>query len=62
MVGESWYGGNESDLEIHHLDYSNRGNERFDDLAVLCKRHHELIHQNLKELVLQRKVEGKKTA
>ena len=50
IAGESWYGGNESDLEIHHLDYSNRGNERFDDLAVLCKRHHELIHQNLKEL------------
>jgi len=50
IVGESWHGGSESDLEIHHLDYSNRGNERFNDLAVLCKRHHELIHQNLKEL------------
>ena len=46
-VRESWYGGSESDLHIHHLDYSNRGNERFNDLAVLCKRHHELIHQGL---------------
>ncbi len=45
VVGESWYGGSESELQIHHLDYSNRGNERFKDLAVLCRRHHEMIHQ-----------------
>ena len=49
IVGESWYGGNESDLEVHHLDYSNRGNERFNDLALLCKRHHITVHQNLSE-------------
>lgn len=36
-IGESWYGGNESEVEVHHLDYSNIGNERFDDLALLCR-------------------------
>ena len=48
MVGESWYGGNESEVEVHHLDYSNIGNERFEDLALLCKYHHGLLHTNLK--------------
>lgn len=44
IIGESWYGGSESGLEVHHLTYLNRGNERFDDLVLLCTRHHELIH------------------
>jgi len=47
-IGESWYGGNESDVEVHHLDYSNIGNERFDDLALPCRYHHGLLHINLK--------------
>lgn len=45
MIGESWYGGNESDLEVHHQDYKNLGNERFKDLVLLCRRHHEQIHK-----------------
>jgi len=36
-VGESWYGGNELDVEVHHKEYANIGNERFDDLALLCR-------------------------
>ncbi len=48
LIGESWYGGNESEVEVHHLDYSNIGNERFDDLALLCRYHHGLLHTNLK--------------
>jgi len=47
-IGASWYGGNESEMEVHHLDYSNIGNERFDDLALLCRYHHGLLHTNLK--------------
>jgi hypothetical protein len=46
VVGESWYGGTESELEVHHLSYENRGNERFDDLALLCQHHHKLIHSD----------------
>lgn len=49
IVSESWYGGAESELDVHHLTYVNRGNERFDDLALLCRYHHELIHSNLHE-------------
>lgn len=45
-VGESWYGGHEVDLHVHHLNYENRGNERFEDLALLCKWHHESWHKN----------------
>jgi 5-methylcytosine-specific restriction endonuclease McrA len=44
VVGESWYGGSESGLDVHHLSYENRGNERFEDLTLLCKQHHELSH------------------
>jgi hypothetical protein len=47
-IGESWYGGSESEVEVHHLDYSNIGNERFNDLALLCRYHHGLLHDNLK--------------
>jgi hypothetical protein len=46
VVGESWYGGSESGLDVHHLSYENRGNERFDDLALLCRYHHELVHSS----------------
>lgn len=49
VVGESWYGGSESGLDVHHLSYENRGNERFDDLALLCRHHHKLIHSGRNE-------------
>ena len=50
VVGESWYGGNESGLDVHHLTYENRGNERFDDLALLCRYHHELFHNDHRKI------------
>jgi len=48
ITGESWYGGSESEIHVHHINYSNLGNERFSDLALLCGRHHQLLHDNLK--------------
>ncbi len=32
------------DLHVHHKSYKNRGNERFDDLALLCTNCHAAIH------------------
>jgi hypothetical protein len=34
------------DLEVHHKNYNNFGNEDLSDLEVLCKSCHELIHDN----------------
>ncbi len=31
-------------LNVHHRTYARRGNERPDDLTVLCRRCHELFH------------------
>lgn len=31
-------------LHVHHLDYTNFGNESAKELQVLCKRCHEIIH------------------
>ena len=31
-------------LQIHHLSYSNIGNESMSDLMALCSRCHKLIH------------------
>ncbi len=49
VIGESWYGSSESGLDVHHLSYSNRGNERFDDLALLCRYHHKLTHNEQRD-------------
>lgn len=49
-MGESWYFGDwESDLHVHHLTYDNLGNERYEDLVLLCKKHHEIWHENEKK-------------
>lgn len=32
------------ELEVHHLTYKNLGNERREDLQVLCARCHNDIH------------------
>lgn len=31
-------------LEVHHLTYERRGEERMTDLQVLCRRHHQEVH------------------
>jgi hypothetical protein len=45
--GESWYG-DEADIHVHHLTYENKGNERYRDLTLLCRAHHDLWHENQK--------------
>jgi len=48
-IGESWYYGDwESDIHVHHLNYENIGNERYQDLVLLCSRHHARWHENMK--------------
>lgn len=36
--------GNKYNLNVHHKTYANIGDEEVDDLIVLCKRCHGLIH------------------
>lgn len=36
----------DSDIHVHHLSYDNLGNERFDDLTLLCAEHHRTLHTN----------------
>lgn len=43
-TGDSWYG-DEYDLNVHHVKYENLGRERFTDLTLLCRRHHERLHK-----------------
>ena len=43
---KSWYFGWEPEIDVHHLHYRNKGNERYSDLALLCKAHHKLWHYN----------------
>jgi hypothetical protein len=46
---ESWYFGWEPEIDVHHLHYQNKGNERYSDLVLLCKEHHKLWHSNVVE-------------
>ena len=46
---ESWFFGWESEIDVHHLHYRNKGNERYSDLVLLCKDHHKLWHLNATE-------------
>ena len=47
LMGESWYGGFESEIDVHHITYKDLGNEKFDDLVLLCRNHHKIVHENL---------------
>ena len=38
--------GTTQDLQVHHLTYARKGFEHPDDLEVLCKRCHYIVHQN----------------
>lgn len=43
--GESYYGGGwESELHVHHRTYKNFGKERYQDLDLLCQKHHRIRH------------------
>lgn len=37
-------GASHCELHVHHKDYSRRGNERYTDLLVLCKKCHMARH------------------
>lgn len=32
------------DLQVHHITYARLGDERMDDLVILCAHHHEAVH------------------
>lgn len=36
-------------LQVHHNSYANLGNEKPEDLVVLCRKHHELFHDAQKK-------------
>lgn len=42
---DSFYGADwETEIQVHHLHYRNRGHERYEDLRLLCREHHEKAH------------------
>lgn len=48
--GESYFGDWEAELHVHHMSYQNRGFERYADLGLLCKIHHNLWHSDRSKL------------
>jgi hypothetical protein len=46
-LGETWLG-EEDGLHVHHVTYKNRGNERYQDLRLLCHVHHKQLHEDIK--------------
>lgn len=49
-----------SHLEVNHLSYRNAGDEEYDDLNVLCKKHHIEFTRNNK-LLTRHSVPDEKT-
>lgn len=41
---DGYWLGDEDLVHVHHVNYSNRGHERFQDLRLLCAPCHELLH------------------
>lgn len=37
--------GSQKDLELHHLNYKNFGNEQAEDVMLLCKLCHKKAHK-----------------
>ncbi|MBD1848844.1 hypothetical protein H6F87_02275 [Cyanobacteria bacterium FACHB-502] len=47
VLAESHYGGDwETEIHVHHLRYRKRGRERYTDLELLCKAHHDQEHHD----------------
>lgn len=44
-------GGNKI-LQVHHLSYKNRGDEKISDLITLCKLCHLELHRGIRDLVI----------
>src|SRR4051812_29396088 len=43
--------GSRINLDVHHVTYQRFGDEDLDDLRVLCRAHHELVHAIASEVV-----------
>lgn len=37
------------EIHVHHLSYKNRGREDMEDLMLLCKDCHEMVHEKMKQ-------------
>lgn len=40
--------GTSKNIGVHHLTYKNLGNEKMEDLTILCWEHHNEHHEDLK--------------
>lgn len=49
--GDSYWGGGEHMLHVHHLTYKNRGAEKYADLALVCDDCHAAIHAGRKDIL-----------
>ena len=34
-------------VQLHHMSYKNLGNEQFDEVVWLCRKHHHQLHKAL---------------
>lgn len=39
-----------NDIHIHHFNYSNRGKETFNDIAILCSLCHHAMHKHEEQI------------
>ncbi len=39
-------------VDLHHKTYKRLGRERLDDLACLCRRHHDELHERVLDMWL----------
>jgi hypothetical protein len=39
--------GTDENLEVHHKNYDRKGREKFDDLVILCRKHHLIQHKKI---------------
>lgn len=35
-------------IEFHHVTYARLGHEQFEDVVLLCRKHHQAVHDRLK--------------
>jgi len=54
--------GSTYDLQVHHLNYSNMGNETMNDLQILCESCHMFLHYGTKPKVRKTKKKKKKVS
>jgi hypothetical protein len=47
---DSYWVGGESRIHVHHATYKNRGNERFEDLRLLCDQCHKKWHDTKEDI------------